>query len=588
MSVEHPSHRESEHSVDANFVEAADAYLDELTKLAERCNSSQDFYRFLIDRLQILLVGDVAWVSVRGASGDWVPVVVGEDGDGAIKLSDDGVVGAVGSPKVKAIELPDDLSIIYTAVVAGGAEQGSELSGNECCICVRMKRASDPAWRRISQDLISATTDIAVGFEQRQQLQSQNERFARLESFVKLVQNSQISLDLEKTGYHLANDCRHFLGADRVWIFSKRGRIRFCACSNVATVNERSRSYKSLFSAVQQIDRTGRKEVVLSEASDCPSELSRLVGYLNTESSVNGFYLSALLDRASGKVHGYFVAEYLQEHDCVTAVSSLKNMLPVVENAIANSQSYSYLPGRGLMQTIGSVIDRFRLNALPRTLVALLAITGMLAALMLIKIDFELPVTGQVRPSLERNTFAPTDGVVDKVLVEYGDTVNAQQPMLNLVSSNYEEKLSGLQSELSAAAKELEANELLQSSSNDGERDPAFASQLIAQIEQNRLNVESIEFVPPNTAGDIHRLCIRADRHCQRADIGTTLASDRRELFSSEWADHSCELTRVGRTCARRNSERGFGEDPFFCNGRIGRRNRQRCRDDGRRTRCVA
>jgi multidrug efflux pump subunit AcrA (membrane-fusion protein) len=93
---------------------------------------------------------------------------------------------------------------------------------------------------------------------------------------------------------------------------------------------------------------------------------------------------------------------------------------------------------------------------------------------------------------VERHLFAPADGVVEQVLVDYGDPVEADQQVVLMNSPDYELQIKTLQGELSAARKKLEANQLLRSQANREGRDAVTVGRLTAEIEQNRLEIESI------------------------------------------------------------------------------------------------
>ena len=86
----------------------------------------------------------------------------------------------------------------------------------------------------------------------------------------------------------------------------------------------------------------------------------------------------------------------------------------------------------------------------------------------------------------------PPDGIVEIVHVKYGDQVEPGHPIAELTSKEYQLKINELQNELSAASKKLDANKLLRSQAAQDGKESLYVGQLTAEIEQNQLEIESI------------------------------------------------------------------------------------------------
>ena len=99
---------------------------------------------------------------------------------------------------------------------------------------------------------------------------------------------------------------------------------------------------------------------------------------------------------------------------------------------------------------------------------------------------------GEIRPVVERNIFAPSDGIVDSIAVEYGDRIAANQPVAKLISPEYRLKIKQLQGQLEAVRKKLETDQILRMQAiNKGEDDLQIGN-LSANIEQGKLEIESL------------------------------------------------------------------------------------------------
>lgn len=482
MSIEQPSKQETDF-IDETFVKSADVFLDELSSLSDRGVDRQAFYEFLTQRMQVLIGARNTCVAVRGPAGQWVSAFKASQIKDSDWLLSNRFEEAVDAGEAVSFDAGKGLVLAVPVVIE---------SEDSFCIVAVFESMPHGSWVQIYKDLIATSAEIAAGFERRQLVRKQDDRFSRLESFVHLITNSHSSLDLETAGYNLANDGRHLLSADRVWIFTSDGRVKPLACSTVTSVNERTKSFVALRSAIEQANSQGLSDIVVNSQSDCPPALTALAGYLQSE-KIDGFYAVRLQRNQSDQALGFFVAEFLHPHDSMSTISTIKNLLPSIQSAVSNADAFSGLPLRRSMQTIRRLTDQFRLNALPRTVTALAMLGVVLAALMLIKTDFEVTVKGQLRPTLERQVFAPADSIVDQVLVEYGQSVKQGESVLQLSSNEYESKVSELQNELSAVQKELEANELLQSAAGNEGRDSLFVGQVTAKIEQNRLQIEAVQ-----------------------------------------------------------------------------------------------
>jgi multidrug efflux pump subunit AcrA (membrane-fusion protein) len=68
----------------------------------------------------------------------------------------------------------------------------------------------------------------------------------------------------------------------------------------------------------------------------------------------------------------------------------------------------------------------------PALLISLAALTFAAIALIAIPSQFIVTGHGELWPSLRRDVFASTAGIVDQVLVKHGDDVAAGQPLLVL------------------------------------------------------------------------------------------------------------------------------------------------------------
>ena len=236
MSIEQPSKQETDF-IDETFVKSADVFLDELSSLSDRGVDRQAFYEFLTQRMQVLIGARNTCVAVRGPAGQWVSAFKASQIKDSDWLLSNRFEEAVDAGEAVSFDAGKGLVLAVPVVIE---------SEDSFCIVAVFESMPHGSWVQIYKDLIATSAEIAAGFERRQLVRKQDDRFSRLESFVHLITNSHSSLDLETAGYNLANDGRHLLSADRVWIFTSDGRVKPLACSTVTSVNAVSYTHLTL------------------------------------------------------------------------------------------------------------------------------------------------------------------------------------------------------------------------------------------------------------------------------------------------------------------------------------------------------
>jgi multidrug efflux pump subunit AcrA (membrane-fusion protein) len=88
---------------------------------------------------------------------------------------------------------------------------------------------------------------------------------------------------------------------------------------------------------------------------------------------------------------------------------------------------------------------------------AVLIASALFLALVFVPADFEISVQGELLPAQRREIFAPTDGVLEAILVEHGDDVVPGQPLLRLRSTALDLESARIDGEIQTAEKRLAA-----------------------------------------------------------------------------------------------------------------------------------
>ena len=468
---------DSRQNFEHSFLEAFDQFLEELSQLAARDVDHGEFYGFLLDRLTTLTSANHAAVWVSTSSSSFVEAITKGERPSSIASSE--LNKAVDETKPVVLLLQNQRLIIGKI---------DTQAAPTLVLSIALPAEESEKLQRVYSDLLAAVCDIGADFHRNQSLNSQQQRFEKLQTFIQLIGNSHSSLEPHQVGYHLTNDSRHFLGADRVWLF-RAPDAKLLSCSGVAEVNSRTRTFKHLRRIARTAIRSGNSLAWQGDGSE--SSDHHLAEYCQS-TSLDALYASPITNRGTADVVAVLIVEMFAQHDRISLTSSLAELSRSIGSSVANSLQFSQIPFRRTLVAFNWVLNRFSWRNLFGTLVSLAIVSALLSSLFLIKNDFYVQIEGQMRPVNERHVFAPSDGVVESTSVEYGDQVLHSQKILKMTSPEYQLKLKQLQGDMDAARKQLETNQILRNQANQEAADEFAVGKLTAEIEQNLLEIEHI------------------------------------------------------------------------------------------------
>jgi len=336
----------------------------------------------------------------------------------------------------------------------------------------------------VQSDVIYAIAEIAGEFILNQQRKRSPELVQFQSDVAKFSVNAHSSLELRVVGHHLANDARLLLGCERVSVFSlNRRSLKLLAISSVASVEERSQLLKQMKSLV------GRA-VSLSEPiiSDQPSLDRRQAELVEAHCRSTGlpFMFGVPVQRQTdqeekraGHVLGFLLAESTGDIDRVKFARGLNCVLPHAVTSLSNANLHSQIPFRrplGWLGRISSFANLSRLGAI----VILGAV--LIAASLMLTMDFKVRIPGELRPVVDRNVFSAHDGVIGEVYVDHGDQVEMNQPLMQLRSVKYEVELEKASSDILKLQQFKEAKQVSLNRVSDIGSDQNLAAQLASEI----------------------------------------------------------------------------------------------------------
>ncbi len=336
----------------------------------------------------------------------------------------------------------------------------------------------------VQKDVIGGIAEIASEFVTAQNQKQILAKKSFVDDVFRFSVNAHRSLDSVEVGHHLANDARSLLDCERVSVFQmNRGVPKLLAVSSVATVERRSDLVQKMKSLVKRASRYND-----SIFSDQPPPDSRLAMMLENHISKTGlpFVFAVPIystddqgQQSKRNLSGYLFAESTSEIDRFRFAHAISYVMPHAESGLKNAAQHSAIPFRRTLTGLGKLTSFANLSRLG-------AVLGLLAlvvfASLLIKTEFKVRINGELRPVVQRNVFAPYDGIVDSVLVGHGDRVALDQRLIQIRSSDLDLEIEKVGSDIQKLAQLKDAKRIALNQVSGANADPSIAAQIASDI----------------------------------------------------------------------------------------------------------
>lgn len=450
-----------------------ESLLDELAELSDQSLAPEEFYPQLLDRLAF-------------ATSSFGAAVWSQGPDGQLRLSRHTNLSSLFATDQSTLAFAEDQKKLIAALDRGQpdrlrgsshAEQAYELG------CVPLLVAGQ-AWgmlviyqkailaSSIQQSTLRVTgafAEIAQHFQQQLLLRHYRQHRTDWKRQLDFAGTVHSDLSYEKTTYRIANEARNCLDVDRVAVLSLRGsRCKLDSISGVDQPHHRSNTIRKLRKLAETV--VGSRQVLLytGDTENLPPQVeAALLDYLNeTPAKVVAIVplmkVAALSEKEDASADppetiGALVLESIERLD---GEQLLQRAEPIVYHAaisLANARTFRQLPFANVLVPLGKQLATVGWYRLSTTLKVAIPLACVIAALFLIPSDFSVEVRGQLVPAVERNVFAPTDGYVDQILVQHGQQVTADEPLIQLQSNEFAYQKSEILGELQTAQAELDA-----------------------------------------------------------------------------------------------------------------------------------
>ncbi len=296
----------------------------------------------------------------------------------------------------------------------------------------------------------------------------------------------QRSLDLNEVANVVVNDGRILFGVDRVSLAMRRGsKAVITAVSGQESVHPRGNLIRAMRRLTQKVIAAGEPFRYDGSIANVPKELEEPLAEFIQEAGTRFLMIVPLLEperlvkpeepmgggrpeRIDRQPIGALIVEQMSSSEPST---QLKGTLDSVADHIAaaayNSHSHSTIFLLPVWRSMGRFFEwlRGRRFAIAAAVAAALVSAG--AALVLVPWDYRVDSTGRLMPVIQREVFAPWDGQVLELLVEGGDYVEKDQPLIKLRNDELNAELVKVETELQEKQKLLHS---LKAQADEAER----------------------------------------------------------------------------------------------------------------------
>jgi hypothetical protein len=288
----------------------------------------------------------------------------------------------------------------------------------------------------------------------------------RLEAFVASVHRS---LEIGPTAYAIVNDGRLIAGCDRLSTTIGRGR-RVIAVSGIDHFDPRADAVTAIGELAAAAVASGETRWELTEqppAEAMPARLARAWNACRQTTGARRVQIAVLQDLQDKRRPpiGTLVAEWFETGD--RAVPGIDPIVEHAQSAFGNALRATPSPVGRLFRWLARPL---RLRALPKTATVVVLLAALLGALCFWPAEFTVDARGLVRPAVQRDVFAPRDGVVRTLNVHHGDKVTAGRPLLMLADPSLDLDLEQVLGDIRTARQRLLSIQAARATAASGDR----------------------------------------------------------------------------------------------------------------------
>lgn len=346
------------------------------------------------------------------------------------------------------------------------------------------------------KDYLSAVADIAAEFHAFHQLARLNQDHHAQQRLLQLGQRVHCTLDLAETAAAIANEARDVIGCGRVSVLAPRGRgCRLLATSGVDRPDRRSPSVRGLENVSAICCRLG-DPLYLAEGhqESLPQAADALDQYADAahvrQVAVVPMRAPAAEDQSDSPIVGVLVAESFEGFTDEVARDRVTEASRVCASALRNALEVDATPLLGLLRSAKGLK---RPGTQAKIIGGVVLLSALALGLLLIPAELRVAARGQLQPVVKQHVFAPSDAVVQRVLVEHGDLVEEGQPLAELHDAPLDLELKRVDGRRQTVREQLAAVRAARTSLDRRTADPSQAYRLSAEEQQLKSELDSLD-----------------------------------------------------------------------------------------------
>ena len=360
---------------------------------------------------------------------------------------------------------------------------------------------------------LAALCEITADFLSQQELQQLRRAKVVWQQFDHYQQRLGQSLDVASVCAAIANDGRLVVACDRIAVLVRRGRrYRVMAITGVERPDSRAGGVRSLELLAAKLSTYAGTHWSTSE-SDGPTDIAREEASERYRRESGTACLGVVPLKLVREQAGREQAgrdQQTREHSATVAPpdivvvfesfraderwrelqSRAESLVQRSSFALRAALEQSELPLLGLWQQLRKVPKGLRR---PGVLIVLPIIVAIIVALVVVPAEFTVTGHGELWPEQRRDVFATTTGIVDKILVQHGAEVHADQPLIILRDPELEQDIPKIAGEIATTMERLRGVQIARLKGQATPDAAARGRQLTAEEEELKEHLKSLE-----------------------------------------------------------------------------------------------
>ena len=272
------------------------------------------------------------------------------------------------------------------------------------------------------------------------------------------------SLDVDATGFAIANETRRNFRLDRTTVFiRKRGHLRVLAISGQTSYDTRGKLLKSMRALVERIAPLNEPFWYPRQSEDYPQLAAPLAEYLDQAHSRSLAILPLYAHHDTSKRHaqlpvGWLVMERFSD-PAFDDDATVELMAREAGVALSNAWTQHEL----LLLPLRRYVGKLRRGASHiRNWIAAVACVTAALTLVYVPSEFQLHAPGSLQPTNQQHIYAPLSGIVTDIHVSDLSQVDLGTPLLQIRSSELDLEIEKISSEVVAIRQDLQTVRSLQ------------------------------------------------------------------------------------------------------------------------------